>query len=309
MSARLAFDPVWGEQRDEVDHGLPAGSVVPAPPSRVLLAAFIQRVQEEHRVTVPTIEAYTLDLTVLARWASGQHKGLGDLGTHELVRYLDQRRKHGVRPTTLARYLSSYRRFYSFLLAEGVVAANPAACVEGMRVTRNAQPLLSNTTIARLMRPPVQGSEHAGAGYRTQRDHAIVCMLFGTGLAISAVRQLRWQQVDAQKRIVSLALRKGSPQVFPLDDALLAALATLRVRIAAGFVHLDTPFCFPTAAGQPMTRQGLGQVVQRRAQECGVRESVTPSAIRHAGRAHQAVRWSLRPAISHEALERHPVTD
>ena len=277
---------------------------MPAP-SRVLLTAFIQNVQAEHRVAAATIEAYTLDLTMLARWASGQHKDLGDLGADDLVHHLEQRRKQGVRPATLARHLSSYRRFYSFLVGQGVVATNPLTCVEGMRVSRNVQQLLSNPTVALLMRPPVQGpDDEAGVAYRRQRDHAIICMLFGTGLAISAIRQLRWQQIDVQRRIVTMPPGNGTLQVYPLDDALLAALATLRVRIAAvGLVRMNTPFCFPTAAGRPMTRQGFGQVIQRWAQLCGAREPVTPSAIRHAGLAHQAAQSSLRRAISHEAPE------
>lgn len=293
MPALVAFDPAWGGRHDEAAQVLLAGSAVPAP-SRVLLAAFIQHVQERYRVAVPTIEAYTLDLTMLARWAFGQHKGLGDLGADDLVRYLDERQKQGIRPATLARHLSSYRRFYSFLVDQGVVSVSPVARVEGMRVLRRAQQLLSDPAIALLMQSPVQDSDHAGADYRAQRDHAIVCMLFGTRLPVSAIRQLRWEQLDVQRRIVSVFLRNGSLRVSPLDDALLAALAALRSRIAiTGFARLDTPFCFPTAAGRPMTRQALGHVIQRRAQACGVREPVTPSAIRQAGLAQQAGRRSL----------------
>ncbi|MFZ1625837.1 MAG: tyrosine-type recombinase/integrase, partial [Gammaproteobacteria bacterium] len=139
-----------------------------------------------------------------------------------------------------------------------------------------------------------------------QRDHAIVCMLFGTRLPVSAIRQLRWEQLDVQRRIVSVFLRNGSLRVSPLDDALLAALAALRSSLAVtAFARLDMPFCFPTAAGRSMTRQALGHVIQRRAQACGVREPVTPSAIRQAGLAHQAGRRSLSPAISPEVPERH----
>lgn len=272
-------------------------------PSRALLTAFIQRMQEEQRFAAPTIEAYTLDLTALARWASGQQKGFRELGTDDFIHYLDQRREQGVQTATLARQLCSYRRFYSFLLSQGVVAADPVARIEGIEVTRNTQPLLSSPSIALLLRSPVhRADEQAGAGYRKRRDHAMICMLFASSLAVSAIRELRWQHIDAQQRIVTMPLRNGSLRAVPLDDTLLRALAALRIA-AAEFVSLDAPFCFPTAAGYPMTRQALGQLVQRWAQECGVRESVTASAIRQAGLVRQAGRWKLRPAIRHEAPE------
>lgn len=309
MATLLTFDPGWGERHDEAGQVLLTGSAVPEP-SRLLLTAFIQRVQEEQQVAAPTIEAYTLDLTMLARWASGQKKGLHDLGTDNLISHLDQRRMQGVRPATLARHLSSYRRFYSFLVDQGVIAVSPLARVEGMRVTRRAQQLLSDPTIALLMQSPAQDSDHAGADYRAQRDHAIVCMLFGTRLPVSAIRQLRWQQIDVQRRIVSVFLRNGSLGVFPLDGALLAALAALRSRIAVtGFARLDIPFCFPTAAGRPLTRQALGQLIQRWAHACGVQEPVSASAIRQAGLARQADRWSRRPVVRHKAAEQQHAGD
>jgi site-specific recombinase XerD len=90
---------------------------------------FIRNSQAERRVSSSTLEAYTLDLAMASRWAVEQQTDLVGLTTADLKRYVAERARQGTLPSTIARQMSSLRRFYSFLVVQGVIAANPAAAV------------------------------------------------------------------------------------------------------------------------------------------------------------------------------------
>lgn len=258
---------------------------------------FTQRLVEEQRVSASTLEAYTLDMTMVSRWAAGQERDLLWLTAADLARYVTDRLEQGTQRSTVARHISSCRRFYAFLLQEGIIATNPAAAVAAPPVLRPAPALVTNDALRVLLRPPVRQFPTPMAEYRGRRDHALVCTLYGTSLGISNVRLLRWPQIDELREVIRLPLPKGKVRNFALDTRLLPVLKSLRRCVAT--IEVDPAqdsYCFPTSSGLPMTRQAMSRVVRKWAQDCGRSELVTPSALRQAGRAHVANRRALRPA-------------
>ena len=262
------------------------------------LGLFTEWSLAEGRVRASTVEAYTLDLTMLSRWAAVKRKDLFRLDTRDLKRYACERLDQGVAPSTLTRQLSTCRRFYAFLISQGVLTINPAAGVPVPRVTRQAPRLVPDDLLGKLLRAPVRKAVSPGSAYRSRRDDIIVWMLYGTRLGVSDIRVLRWQQIDEQRQVIRAPLRGETLRSFVLDARLLAALKTLRDLVAtAGFDWTESVYCFPTAGGVPMTRQALCHLVRKRAEELEPNAIVTPSALRQSGRAHQGQRRRLRPGL------------
>lgn len=260
------------------------------------LEVFTHRGLEKRRVSASTREAYGLDVTMLSRWAVTQNKHLLSLDTDDLTRYLRERFRQGTHPSTLARHLSSCRRFYAFLVSQGVVTHNPAEIVTAPRVARLRRRLVTDDVLGRVLRPQPPLAASAASACRAQRDYVIVRMLYDTALGISDIRLLRWPQINEQWSVVVVPGRNGVPKSFVLNAKLLDALKELRRCTAAwGFDAGDTPYCFPTSTGLPMSRQALCFVVRKWAGQCGPQAVITPSTLRQTGLAHHARRG--RPAV------------
>ena len=226
---------------------------------------------------------------MLARWATSRGQDLLALSTADLTRYVAERVGQGTQLSTLARHRSSFRRFYAFLIRHGSIVVNPAVALwlpqaPGIRSRQVRDEVLR----VLLQSPPCRPQLSRTSAYRVQRDHAVVCMLYGTELGISDVRLLRWQQIDEHRNRVRAPERNGDLRTYDLDPTLVASLTAVREGWAsAGFEHAESSYCFPTASGLPMSRQALRLVVQRWAKERGQSETVTPSALRQTGRARQ----------------------
>jgi len=253
------------------------------------IALFTDSVRRE-RVSASTLEAYSLDLAMLARWATSRGQDLLALSTADLTRYVAERVGQGTQLSTLARHRASFRRFYAFLISHGSLALNPAVALSLPQAPGiPSRPVRDEVLRVLLQSPPRRPQLARTSAYRVQRDHAIVCMLYGTELGISDVRLLRWQQIDEHRKRVRAPMRNGALRTYDLDPALIASLAAVREGwSSAGFEHAESSYCFPTASGLPMSRQALRHVVQRWAKERGQSGTVTPSALRQTGRAAQS---------------------
>ena len=247
-------------------------------------ARFTQRLLDEQRVSASTLEAYTLDMAMVSRWAAGQEQDLLYLTAFDLARYVTERLEQGTHLSTIARHISSCRRFYAFLEQEGVIATNPVALLVVPPGLRQGPTVLPIDALRVLLRSPDRRFPTDYAALRAQRDHALVCTLYGTGLGISDVRLLRWEQIDELSPAIRMPLSRGKVRSIEFDPRLLRVLQGWRRHMAsADFDQEGGAYCFPSTSGLPMTRQGLCQVVRKWAEDCGRSEVVTPSALRQAG--------------------------
>lgn len=233
-----------------------------------------------------TLEAYRLDVCSLQRWAAQRGKSLVMLGPDDLRAYLHERHRAGCHASTLARHLSSFRRFYAFLSQRGVNGANPALRVRPPSVIRQPSALISPGAVAALLNPRSSTPATAQQAYRGARDHAVICLLYGTRLPVSAIRRLRWENVTHQGDQLNVSDGSGKMTCHPLSGMAMEAMHRLRGLSDMIFLGVvDNEYCFATTTGGPMTRQAFGYLVRRVADEAGVVEPVTPSAIRRAGMA------------------------
>ena len=280
MLERVTDDPcTWTSTSSASDAGSP------------WVSSFVRWLREDYRVRASTLEAYTCDIALLSRWALQERLSLLRLTGADLARYLSERLASGTQTSTLHRQLSSWRRFYAFLVDQGAVAASPAATLHGPRLTRHGPRLVPADQLNRLVQPAAGRDFSSGSTYRARRDHAIVWTLYATALGVSDVRLLLWRQIDETLRVVNVPQRIWPLRSIKLDAQSLAVFKALRGCAASEGGELGTSvYCFPTASGLPLSRQALSQVVRRWAGACGISDSVTPSMLRQTGRADQARR-------------------
>ncbi len=255
------------------------------------VARFAQRTLEERRVRSSTLEAYACDIALLSRWAAKEQRSLLRLTDADLARYLGERLEQGAQASTMDRQLYSWRRFYEFLVKQGVLSVSPAAAVRRRRVARHEPRRVPDAVLSRLLQPGFVQDSSSMAAYRARRNHAIVWTLYATGLGVSDVRLLQWPQVDVKLLVISVPVRNGPARSVLLDAQSVAVLEALR-GCAAAFGPKQEPssYCFPTSEGLPLSRQALCQVVRKWAGDRRREEVVTPSMLRQTGRAHQAQR-------------------
>ena len=100
---------------------LAATAPEPADPA---VARFLDAVWMERGLSANTLAAYRADLTALSRWLGERGIQMSRTTKSDLQDFIAARVEHGARPRSTARQLSSFRRFFRYLMREAVIGAD-----------------------------------------------------------------------------------------------------------------------------------------------------------------------------------------
>lgn len=99
---------------------LSGGSARPAS-TEGIIDKFLDAIWMERGLSVNTLGAYRADLMALQRWLAQRDTSLIYASRADLLAFMAARARQGSKPRSTARQLSSFRRFYRFLLREGTI--------------------------------------------------------------------------------------------------------------------------------------------------------------------------------------------
>ena len=172
--------------------------------------------------------------------------------------------RKGLAPTSRARKLSAIRQFLRFLLAEGLRDDDPCSAIDSPRLGRPLPKILSLAEVESLLDTAKQASETAGDGglrRRALRLYAALETLYATGLRVSELISLPRNVLTADDRVLTIKGKGGRERLVPLNEtargALQAHLSAVREAEAEG--RGVSPWLFPSAGGEHLTRQRFGQ--------------------------------------------------
>ncbi len=229
-----------------------------------------------------TRTAYLRDVSAFVDWAQGgsvvEPQGVGRT---LLRRYLASQSTRALSKRTMARTVSSLRRYFGFLHRRGVISADPtirllAPAGEG-RLPRVLQPAELE---AILDNPPARVEPNPAAD---ARDQAILELLYGSGLRVSEVCGLDTSQIDLSRRSVRVWGKGGKERMVPISQATVAAV-TVWMDVRAQFPaasDADPKLVFRNTRGRPITPRDVRRILDRRAAS-----PTHPHALRHTFATH-----------------------
>ena len=253
---------------------------VPAA-SRAALERFLDAIWMERGLSKNTLAAYRADLNSLARWLIGRGKNLSEGDRADLLEYIAWRVEMGARPRSTARQLSSFRRFFRYLVREGVLSADPTARISMPKVGRPLPKALPEEDVEALLEAP-DVKDPLG-----HRDRTMLEVLYATGLRVTELVSLRLSQINMNQGVVRIVGKGGRERLIPLGEESLEWLqefiAGPRMEI---LLERQTDFLFPTRRGDRMTRQAFWHIIKRYAEKARISPSLSPHTLRHAFATH-----------------------
>lgn len=229
-----------------------------------------------------TLEAYRRDLHALSVWLVDRGSTLVDASRADLLAFLGERMQAGFRPKSVARWLSSQRRFYRFLVAAGMRRDDPTARIDAPRIGRPLPGSLSEAQVEALLAAP---DPDTSIGLR---DRSMLELLYATGLRVSELVTLQQSQVNARQGVLRVTGKGSRERLVPLGeeagDWLRTYLDEARPALMRG--HPPAEAVFVTRRGTGMTRQAFWYRVKQYAAMAGIALTLSPHTLRHAFATH-----------------------
>jgi integrase/recombinase XerC len=239
------------------------------------LVASWRRSLRQRNLAARTIETYVESATQLCGWFAD--RGITDVDAvtrdrvADFITHLIDTRS----PATASVRFRSLQQFFGWLAEEGELPGlNPMEKMRPPVVPERPVPVLTPDQLRKLF------ASCSGKSFIDRRDEAIVRLFADTGLRLSELAHLTVVDVDLDEQ-VAVVLGKGRrPRAVPFGAKTTAALDRyLRVRGRHKFAAEPALWLGPNNR-QPMTVNGVGQMVRRRGAEAGIPE-LHPHMLRH----------------------------
>lgn len=244
-----------------------------------LIDAWLDALWLEHNLSANTLAAYRQDVQALCVFL--RERSLVEADRAILLLFLAEAMQQGAASRSVARRLSSLRRFYRYLLREGLIAADPTLLLDAPKIGRALPKSLGEAEVERLLAAP---DPTTALGLR---DQAMFELLYATGLRVSELVAMRLDQIALDSGVLRTLGKGRKERLVPLGE--LAAESVQRYLMEARPLLLKgrmSEFLFLTRSAVPMTRQRFWQQVQRYAAQVGIVAQISPHTLRHAFATH-----------------------
>ena len=238
------------------------------------------------RRSANTVRSYGTDLSKLGATAPT----LTDLTPDRLRLFL---RRHGQSSVTRARKLSSLRSFCRYLREQGHITSDPTELLEAPIKRKRLPKALTKQQATQLL-------DQEDVGRTPARDRAILELMYSSGLRVSELVSINWENIDFRSQTVRVTGKGNKDRIVLFGRTAKSAL----VEYLAG-QSCEGP-TFRNDKGGRLTTRTVQNVIKRWAIRVGLPPETTPHTLRHSFATHLldggADLKSVQQLLGHESL-------
>jgi integrase/recombinase XerD len=248
-----------------------------------LIDAFCDQLWLQDGLAAASLASYRRDLALWAGWLQDeQGKSLLAADRSDVESFLAEQFRGRAKAASIARRLSSLRRFYRMQAAAGSVATDPTLRVRAPKLPRRLPKSLSEAQVEALLDAPDPDTA------RGLRDRAMLETLYATGLRVSELVGLKLAQVAFDMGVVRVLGKGSKERLVPLGEEAIGWLQRYLAAARPGLAgRSKADAVFVTARGEALSRQAFWQLVKRYGARAGIaRSGLSPHTLRHAFATH-----------------------
>jgi len=241
----------------------------------------------ERGMSLNTYNSYSSDVKEFASWLDSEsgpgvtlEKTAGENIRQYLGTRIDPNEGLAITSRTQARILSSLRSFFGWLQIGGVIAENPCDGIDTPKIGRYLPSVLSIDEVNDIMNS-VDQSKWGGV-----RDRAILELLYGCGLRVTEVSDMKISNIYLQEKFVRVVGKGNKERVVPMGDPAAEAVAAyLEVRPEPADAKSED-ILFLNKSGKQLSRISVFNMVKKQAMLAGITKEISPHTFRHSFATH-----------------------
>jgi integrase/recombinase XerD len=248
-----------------------------------LLDEFIKFLQFEKGLSKNTISAYKNDLLQYFSFLKKINKTIHNVSSDDLTEFLWQLKQQNLRPNSIYRKASCVTQFHKFLVSENVTINNP---VEGMmrpKLQRKLPTVLTVEEVDKLL-------SFQPKKFNDIRNKAMIEVLYATGLRVSELVNLTFEQLDLENRFIRVIGKGGKERIVLLNKKSVDALKEwikIRDKKFSGKISAEyDKFIFLSKLGKPISRIDFWEQLKNYVRNAGISKNVSPHTLRHSFATH-----------------------
>jgi len=237
--------------------------------------------QLEKSLSPNTVSAYLSDVDKLFLYLSDAHITYQEAKLAHFQDFLIDLAEVGISARSQARIVSGIKSFYHFLLITNQLEDDPTDLLELPKVGLHLPEVLSVEEINAIV-DVVDLSLPEG-----QRNRAIIEMLYGSGLRVSELVNVKLSNIDFEHAFLKVEGKGSKQRLVPLSEEADAQIRLWHiVRNELNIQKGQEDYLFLNRRGSQLSRVMIFNIVKQLAELAGIKKNISPHTFRHSFATH-----------------------
>jgi len=263
---------------------------------------FLNYLQYEKRYSAHTLISYKNDLGQLQKFlASNYPETVIEEANHAILRdWIISLSESGLNENSINRKLVTLRSFYKFLLKKGSIEKIPVSKLSNLKTKKSIPHFVRENDMNLILDHDLFEDDFVG-----KRDHLIIEILYGTGIRLSEIIELKTKKVDIYANSIKVLGKRNKERIIPIThnlSTLIKNYISLKNDLFIGNVNEYLIVSNKGGKSYPMM---INRIVKKRLQGTSV-DKKSPHILRHTYATHLLERGAdlnaVKELLGHQSL-------
>lgn len=243
---------------------------------------FKSYLQIERSLSDNSVQAYVRDIRKFANFAIPLELSELKITMEDISNFLSEIKDEGVSARSQARIISGIKAFYKYLIIEDYLKVDPTELIESPKIGLKLPDTLSLIEIDSLI-AGINLTNKQG-----ERNRAILETLYSCGLRVSELINLQLSNTYFKQGYLKVIGKGDKERLAPIGSRAIKYLTIYinEVRNHQEIKKGHEDFVFLNNRGAKLTRVMIFLIIQKLAEEIGLKKKISPHTFRHSFATH-----------------------
>jgi len=192
---------------------------------------FIRYIQFEKRYSPHTVSAYQSDLDQFIGFLNNPGKESpppvplithpSQITHYHIRNWMVELMNDHIIARSVNRKIATLRKYFKFLLQEGIIEVNPASKINTPKIPKNLPVIVEDAKLTQML----DENEVFGDDFKGLRDKLVVEMLFGTGMRLSELLGVKDADINNYEGTIKVLGKRNKERIIPINNELKLLIA------------------------------------------------------------------------------------
>ena len=263
--------------------------------------SFIKFLRQERRLSNHTVISYEADLKQFQSFFS-------DYSSNQKIETADKRAIRSwivelslknLSPKSINRKIATLKSFFKFLIKREIIEVNPTANINSLKTDQKIPNFIKEKDINYLF-----DNLKVENNFEGQRDLLILELLYGTGIRISELINLKTKNINITKKEIKVLGKRNKERIIPIHDHILNQID--RFTNKKNDIISDQEYLLCTKKGDQLYPMLIYRIVKKHLSSLINSKQYNPHLLRHTFATHILNKGgdlnSIKDLLGHESL-------
>ncbi len=249
----------------------------------LFLKEYLTYLKLERNLSENTISSYKIDILAFISFLSNYNiSDPSNISSDKITAFFKTLKDFGLTNTSTARYFSSLKGFFLYLLKNNYIIKNPIDKIRAPKLSKKLPTVLNiNEVDAILSKPNI--NDKLGL-----RDKAILELFYACGTRVSELINLKISDLFFHEEVIRVFGKGSKERIIPIGSSAVKWIKKYLTKSRPLLMKKlkSENYLFLNSRGIKLSRMGVWKIIDRYVKDAGIMKEVHPHTFRHSFATH-----------------------